>query len=119
MPLPERNHKSVALLPLQITFADSGAALAANDVVDRRTGMAMRLSGFFAFEELNLAGHRRIGVAAGGGIDITQQPPVIRIAIAVAHRFKRRVSVLQRIAKRHAARMAGLSFSSGAQNPSG
>ena len=110
MPLPERHHESVTLLPLQVTFANSGPPLAANDMVDRRAGVAMRFSGLFAFEKLHLAGHRRIGVAAGDGIDITQQPPVIRIAVAVAHRSKRRVSVLPSITKRYAARMAVLCF---------
>ena len=45
MPLPERHHESVTLLPLQVTLANSGPAPAANYVIDRRAGVAMRFSG--------------------------------------------------------------------------
>ena len=38
VPLPQRHHKSIALLPVEVGFTDACAALAAYDMVDRRAG---------------------------------------------------------------------------------
>lgn len=70
VPLPLRDRKAVALLPFIDFIPNHCAARTSNNVIDRATRVAMRLSLFVWPKHVNFAGERWQRWAAGQWIDI-------------------------------------------------
>ena len=84
MPMPERNGKRVAALPLVASVVDDRESFASENMVDRAAGVAMRLGLLSGTEHLKLAGNGRQGRASINRVYKSQENPVVRVARRLA-----------------------------------
>ena len=85
--LPQGHHEGVPFFPFEMALAHGSSTPSLENMVERGAGVSMYSSFFPGFEKLDLAGHRRIGESARGGIDVAEQGAIVWIALAVAHRL--------------------------------
>lgn len=75
VPAPQRHDKAVLLLPFEFLTIDYRHATATKRVINNAVVMPVRLGNFARTKHLNVAGHRRHGLAALG-IDEFQRDAV-------------------------------------------
>src|SRR5207237_10681469 len=81
------HHEVVPFFPFEMALAHGSSTPSLENMVEGGAGVSMYSSFFPGFEKLDLAGHRRIGESARGGIDVAEQGAIVWIALAVAHRL--------------------------------